>query len=178
MKKLLALVCLFAAVALAAADFTNTLTPAERAATGLAKLSPEELAQLKAVVERYKLGTPPVPAAPAGTAAPAPARPAANAEAKKPGWLKSLIASEKTAAKAEQAGDVVSRLTGVFTGWTGKTVFRLENGQVWQQLNPEQFQSAPITAPRVTIYPAMIGGFWLEVEGVAARVKVKPLKLE
>ena len=40
----------------AAGDFTRTMTPEERTAAGLDKLTEAELAQLKAVVERYKTG--------------------------------------------------------------------------------------------------------------------------
>jgi hypothetical protein len=42
--------------ALRAQDFTRTLTPEERASAGLDRLTPEELARLKALVERYKSG--------------------------------------------------------------------------------------------------------------------------
>ncbi len=33
----------------------------------------------------------------------------------------------------EDGTDVETRILPPFTGWSGKTVFRLENGQVWQQ---------------------------------------------
>lgn len=45
-----------AVAAAQAQDFTRTMTAEEQAAAGLEKLSPAELAKLKAAVERYKAG--------------------------------------------------------------------------------------------------------------------------
>jgi hypothetical protein len=183
MKILLTILCLLPGpVVLAAADdFTSTMTADERAATGLEKLSPEELARLKAVVERYKQGAAADARLQAGTAAAAEAKAGPEAqpapgEQKKPGWLHALITLEKSAAHPTKEMDLESRIAGNFKGWSGRTTFRLENGQVWQQVNPDVYQASPVLSPRVKIYPAMVGGFWLEVDGM--RVKVKPIKLQ
>lgn len=57
MRKLWLVLGLFTiAGLLPAQDFTATMTPEERAATGIDRLTPEELARLRAVVERYKSG--------------------------------------------------------------------------------------------------------------------------
>jgi hypothetical protein len=56
MRKLLLLgVCLLAGIA-HAEDFTAIMTAEDRAASGIDRLTPAELARLKAVVERYKSG--------------------------------------------------------------------------------------------------------------------------
>jgi hypothetical protein len=56
MKKLLLLgLCLLAGM-VRAQDFTAIMTPEDRAATGIDRLTPAELARLQAVVERYKSG--------------------------------------------------------------------------------------------------------------------------
>ncbi len=56
MRKLLLLGLLVLAGVGRAEDFTAIMTPEERAATGIDRLTPGELARLKAVVERYKGG--------------------------------------------------------------------------------------------------------------------------
>jgi hypothetical protein len=56
MRKLLLLGLLVLAGVVRAEDFTAIMTPEERAATGIDRLTPGELARLKAVVERYKGG--------------------------------------------------------------------------------------------------------------------------
>jgi hypothetical protein len=74
---------------------------------------------------------------------------------------------------------VESHLMGNFSGWHGHTSFKLENGQVWTQINPENYEYAPaLKSPRVKIYPATFGSFWLEIEGVHMRCRVKPVHLE
>ena len=42
--------------------------------------------------------------------------------------------------KSEDGGKVSSRIAVEFKGWTGATIFRLENGQVWVQENPNDRQ--------------------------------------
>lgn len=56
MRKLLLWGMLGLAGVVRAEDFTTTMTPEERAATGVDRLTPAELARLKVVVERYKTG--------------------------------------------------------------------------------------------------------------------------
>jgi hypothetical protein len=55
-KPMIWLGALVLAVTVQAQDFTRTMTAEEQAAAGLEKLSPAELAKLKAAVERYKAG--------------------------------------------------------------------------------------------------------------------------
>ncbi|MBT8145028.1 MAG: hypothetical protein KJO55_10025, partial [Gammaproteobacteria bacterium] len=51
---------------------------------------------------------------------------------------------------ADQTREITSRYDGEFTGWTGKTLFRLENGQVWRQSESGRFR-ANLDRPMVTI---------------------------
>lgn len=71
---------------------------------------------------------------------------------------------------------IESRLSGPFTGWNGRTVFRLENGQRWQQIDGEVYRAvgAPDNAA-VTLMPSSFGGYFLKVEGFGSRVRVKLL---
>ncbi len=206
MKYLLTALCLLlgtfglatpSARALAAdGDFTKAMTVDELVKTGLEKLSPEELAQLKAVVERYKAGEVAAvkqeaeaavavvkhEAATKVAAAEAKATQAEQVTAsdkKKPGWLRALITLERTSGNPEKDGSIESRIAGAFDGWTSNSSFRLENGQIWQVLDADGgYVTKPVPSPQVKIFPARLAGFWMEIEGVNPRVKVKPVKLD
>ena len=46
------------------------------------------------------------------------------------------LADKRESEKTKQSDSAFeARLTGDFTGWTGKTIFKLDNGQVWRQLS-------------------------------------------
>lgn len=177
-------------------DFTKTMTPAEVEATGLGKLSADELGRLKAVIERYKSGEVAVVRQEAEQAVAAVKQEAEQkvvaaetkvkaAEAKvvepkkkQPAWLGALAVLKRTAEKPDKDEAVESRIAGLFTGWRSRTNFSLENGQVWQQVDGEPYVGVKLDSPAVRIYPGMLGTFWMKVEGVRPPVKVKPVKLE
>lgn len=171
---------LVAAPLWAAADFLGTITPEERAAIGLEKLSPEEHARLEAAVQRYHRGEVAAIRRGADTkVAAAEAQATASVmDKKKPGWLSALITLQKTSDKPDQADAFETRIAGDFDGWTGHTTFRLENGQVWQQNGGESYSGDRLHAPQVKIYPGAFSAYWMEVEGLRQRVKVKPIRLE
>jgi hypothetical protein len=159
-------------LAIASEGFLKSLPADQFAAAGLNKLTPEELARLeKIIADREQIGT-------KETTAITAAKPV-NTETKPsgPGWLRALVTLQETSEKPDAAEAIVTRLAGDYEGWTGKTVFRLENGQVWQQVGGSERIDDKRTAPTVKIYPGMMGSYWLEVEGVRERVKVRPVKL-
>jgi len=191
------------AVAVQAQDFTRTMTADERAAAGLEKLSAEELAKLKAYVERYKSGAvavvqeqaeqkvaateakvkeaeqKAVVAEEKAKVAETKIANAAAAEKKSgPSWFRALVTLQETSEKPAAAEAIVSRLVGDYDGWTGRTLFRLENGQIWQQAGGSERVDDTRHSPEVKVYPGMLGSYWLEIEGVRERVKVKPIKLK
>jgi hypothetical protein len=72
-----------------------------------------------------------------------------------------------------------ARLVGDFTGWTGSTVFRLDNGQVWRQTKnyiPDFKPREPLSQPKITISRGLMGSYNLSVEGVKRIVQVKRIK--
>jgi hypothetical protein len=74
---------------------------------------------------------------------------------------------------------VEARLVGDFNGWTGTTVFTLDNGQVWRQTKnyiQDYTPRDPIPAAKVTISKGMMGSYNLQVEGVKRIVQVKRVK--
>lgn len=155
--------------------FTPSLTPEESQSAGLAKLTPEELARLDALVQRYMA---------AGSAsAPATAKPAAAAQAKPsklmPDWVSALMTLERAGNQPDRSNALESTLKGGFSGWSGRTVFTLEDGQRWTQANTDSYVYSPtLTAPKIKIYPASFGTYWLQIEGVNQRCRVKPVKLQ
>ena len=68
-----------------------------------------------------------------------------------------------------------SRIAGNFTGWSGKSILTLENGQRWQIVNGGEYVTPPLASPKVKVTPASLGGFWMTIEGVNQRVRVSPL---
>lgn len=176
------------ALRLTAADGVLQELPSDRfAKAGLQKLTPAELAELEQVIREAKSGE--LEAAEKKLAvAEAKARDAeakaaavaasAPAEKKGPGWLRALVTLQETNDKPEGAEAVESTLVGDYDGWTGRTNFKLANGQIWQQAAPGQRFDDRRTAPKVKVYPGMMGAYWLEIEGVRERVKVKPIRLQ
>lgn len=166
-----------ALVAAARAEFLRQLPADKFSAAGLNKLTPQELAALEQLIAEHERGA--VTAA-ATKSVPVAAEPATAAEKKKsgPGWLRALLTLQETQEKPETAEAVETRLAGDYDGWTGHTVFKLENGQVWQQAGGGERYDDKRHAPTVKIYPGILGVYWLEIEGVRERVKVKPLKLK
>ncbi|WP_158208130.1 cell wall-binding repeat-containing protein [Dehalobacter restrictus] len=71
--------------------------------------------------------------------------------------------------------DVVeSRIDGKFTGWTGDTLFKLQNGQIWQQ-SSYAYTYHYAYAPEVTIYKS--GSVYkMKVDGVDQTINVVRLK--
>ncbi len=67
-----------------------------------------------------------------------------------------------------------SRIAGVFEGWSGDTVFRLRNGQVWQQ-SSDSVARHHAEMPGVLIYRSGIG-YKMKVDGVDQTISVKRLK--
>lgn len=173
------------AVAAAAGDFTQNLTAEEIAATGLGKLSPAELARLKAVVERYKTGEVAVVREQAAAQVAAveaklqETEARVPAEPKGPGWLKALVTLKRVEAKPETAVALEARLEGELRGFQGKRRFKLDNGQVWQMTESNYYSGPALKSPAVRIKPGMLGVFWLEIpEAGRLRVKVQPVSLE
>ena len=168
--------------AAAGGEFTKNLTPEKLRAAGLVKLTPEEIAQLEILIENYKTGAveqavaavPPAPPAPAVKPAPEP-----KSGGILPDWVGALITLKRAEEAPAKRQVLETRIAGEFEGWSGRTNFKLENGQVWTQVNNESYVYTPaLKSPKVKIFPATFGTFWLEVEGVNQRCRIRPIRLE
>lgn len=73
--------------------------------------------------------------------------------------------------------DVVeSRISGTFTGWRGKSIFTLDNGQQWQQTESGSFNAGSLASPAVKIKPMLLGSWLMVVEGCGCSVRVERIK--
>jgi hypothetical protein len=178
--------------AAAAEDFSHAVRPEDFTAAGLSKLSPEELARLDALVRDYKSGS--LAAAQKEAERAATARASAEARAAQ---AEAEAKAAKTAAAEQKQADagrlakikqmltpqaavaiepVESRIAGKFTGWEGRAIFTLENGEHWQVANSgTSYYTPAIMNPKVKITPAALGAFWMTIEEIDQRVKVVPL---
>jgi hypothetical protein len=176
MRWTVVVLALAAAVAVADPELEALVGAEDYAALGLAKLEPAEQRRLAAWL-RQRLPAP--AAAPVAAAAPAAAPTPASAAAP----VATLAAT--AAARVEQfgledvAGDHVSdrisaRIIGRFEGWNGKSVFKLDNGQVWRQTGPGSYRYVA-DDPEVTIERAAIG-FKLRVVATQRSVQVRRVR--
>lgn len=59
--------------------------------------------------------------------------------------------------EAEQDIEITARLSEDFDGWEGKTVFRLDNGQIWKQRNDGRYRYRGPASPQVRIDKNWLG---------------------
>jgi hypothetical protein len=139
-----------------APEIQTLMAPEDFTAAGLDKLTDAERAHLSEWVERYREGAvkgPPVPGKQRKEAAAAAAATEAAAEADAEQDSTQLAAEESTPAttdeypgeyttqKEKKKKDKVkfelrAKVIPEFSGWLGKSVFVLDNGQVWRQRTP------------------------------------------
>lgn len=163
-------------------DVRNVMTVTEFDQAGLDKLSKAQLAALNRWLGRYVHALcvqmrPPAAAAPA--VAPPPPHPRAQAgAAPAPATGAAAATSEavfgKPPAAESEPSRIDSRIVGEFHGWTGDTVFRLQNGQVWKQAGPGYFETK-LKSPKVVIKKLLIG-YVLQVDGYAKEVFVRRVR--
>ena len=82
---------------------------------------------------------------------------------------------QTTTLKTTLRGEVIeSHIDGTFEGWDGDTIFKLDNGQIWQQAS-YAYTYHYAYRPKVVIYRTT-GGWNMKVEGVDDTIYVKRLK--
>ncbi|HEX7966183.1 MAG TPA: hypothetical protein VF651_10765 [Gammaproteobacteria bacterium] len=180
------LVFLFASLAFGAVqaadkplDVRDAMTATQFHATGLDKLSPQELAAFNAWLAGYThapsaatAGAPTAMVAP--LPAPVPATPAASMAATPAPAAASTASFGKEMLSSEQRGEparIESRIVGTFTGWNGRTLFKLENGQVWKQADSSTYETRLDNPP--VVIKRMSFGYLLSLTGHGATVFVK-----
>lgn len=131
------------------ASLEDILTASEFRNAGLDKLSSDQLAALNRWLNGY-LNSEAQAAQPASAAVPA-----AQAEVAAPAPNTSIGASELKD-NSEEPDSIETTIPGKFLGWTGDTVFKLANGQVWKQAEPNIY-STKMQNPVVIIKKLHVG---------------------
>jgi hypothetical protein len=112
------------------------MSPAEFNAAGLNKLSADELQKLDAWLQGYR-------------------------------QITEQKAEKKATARASRTkmDVIVSRVDGTFSGLTGKTIIRLEDGTVWKQANADdRFRSKNPDHPAAAVIHGVFG-YKMQIEG-------------
>jgi hypothetical protein len=90
-------------------------------------------------------------------------------------FAKRAAASTGETARPSGTPDVIeSEIDGEFHGWDGETIFKLANGQIWQQAEYE-YDYEYDYRPEVMIVKTA-GGYKLKVAGVEDTIYVKRIK--
>lgn len=73
--------------------------------------------------------------------------------------------------------NIDSRVVGSLRSWEKGTLFTLENQQVWKSVddNSGYYPNAPDN-PAVTIRKSWSGAYWMEVESLGRKIKVRRVK--
>ena len=106
-----------------------------------------------------KAGAPAAAPGTAGGASPASSAPASRAASASD----SFGLEQKTPAARLDA--LESTIPGKFEGWDSGTKFRLANGQVWQVADGSR-GAYFADSPKVRIRRGLVGGFYLDIEGI------------
>jgi hypothetical protein len=154
MHRVLGLALLFAALSASAAE-TSTLeermSKDEFRAAGLGKLSPAELKVLNDWL-------------------------AGHQQVK---TVREVVSSTGKPMFESDLGErkiVETRISGGFSGWRGKTTFKLDNGQEWTQAESGQFSNGHYDNPKVKIKPMLLGSWLMWVEPCGCSVRVERTK--
>jgi hypothetical protein len=131
----------------------------EFTASGLEKLTPEELDALNHWIRNHSVATLDQPKSGSTTVA-------GGAEVDERGF-KNKKDSE------EDRSPIATRIKGSFTGWDGHTVFALENGMIWEQADQEKFYTKEVQNPEITITPGLFGTWRLSMVGHNSACRVE-----
>lgn len=105
------------------------------------------------------------PGQPQPTATPAPA-------AATPAVASFGLPAPKPAPEPQQ---MEGRLAGQFQGWSQGTRLELANGQVWEVVDSSR-ASYDLDRPAVRLKRGVLGGYFMEIEGVSATPRVRRLR--
>lgn len=104
-------------------DIQDSMTADEFRAAGLEKLSTDELKSLNAWLQGYRQ----------------------KAETKAAEKATEEVTKKAAAESSTKMDTVLSRIDGTFTGLTGRTIIKLEDGTVWKQANADDRYRAQVT---------------------------------
>jgi hypothetical protein len=144
---------------------TAILTPAEKKRAGLDRLTPDEIGVIDAALIRYYMrvvtglgGTPP---------------PAVSNVERPPESAPGLLDRFGLAKLTDTDWRRQPPMTAKVTAWQGGNRFVLDNGQVWEGLDPIPFE---LPGKSIIIEARPMGNFALKLDEKSATVRVKRLK--
>lgn len=120
------------------------MTEAEREAAGIDELSPSQVEALNRWLIRYTANEAPI----------------------------LQVENEEVIEVVKQG--MTSRIVGQFEGWSGKTRFVLENGQVFEQRRPGRWKTSLLN-PEVLVTQNFMGAYELEVVAEGRSIGVRRL---
>jgi hypothetical protein len=88
--------------------------------------------------------------------------------------LRVELLSARNASPGKLPQIIESRIDGRFEGWSGETIFKLENGQIWQQASYARADSDRFR-PKVVITRTG-AGYEMKVEGQPSSLRVQLLQ--
>jgi hypothetical protein len=90
-------------------------------------------------------------------------------------WLNVFAGQVAKTVSQRNTPDVIeSQIDGDFNGWEGETIFKLTNGQIWQQAEYD-YEYEYAFQPDITIYKTA-AGYKMKVEGMDDQILVKRIK--
>lgn len=84
-----------------------------------------------------------------------------------------LVAGGSSASKSSESL-IETRIDGEFKGWEGESIYKLQNGQIWQQVE-YKYRYSYKYSPRVMIFKKN-GSFYMQVDNESDFVRVQRLK--
>ena len=126
-------------------DIKEIMSAQEQSSTGIAKLSDQEVQALNAWLTRF-------------TAQDAP-----------------LLLKQNESVKAISNADIHATIPRGFKGWSGDTLFKLSNGQIWKQRTPGRWRTNNDSV-NVRIFQNTLGFWELQIEGTERSIGVKRVK--
>lgn len=129
------------------ASLEDILTASEFRSAGLDKLSSDQIGVLNSWLNGYLNSQ----VQPGQAVTPAAATPVMSAPA-----AATSIGSSELKDNSLEPGSIQTTIPGMFLGWTGDTVFKLANGQVWRQAEPNVY-STKMQDPVVIIKKLHVG---------------------
>jgi len=144
-------------------DLQQQMSPAEFKAAGLDKLSPAELTALNGWLQGK------VAAVAADT------REQVREQAREEG-RQEVIVKNRGFFDFGSNEPITSTLQGEFRGFGKARRFVLTNGQEWEQSDDTVLSGVRKTNPAVSISPGLLGVWYLRVDGVNTRAKVRRTK--
>ena len=85
-----------------------------------------------------------------------------------------MVKADKKIHKLQKTA-VRRRIVGHFSGWTGKTVFRLDNGEIWKQRLVSRY-AVSLENPQVEINKNLFGFYEMKIVKTGRRVGVSRVK--